>query len=501
VKKKESDNRSAADTAAISLVGRFLTFAGRTMYLSHFGTGNLLLNAFTFALQLPNVLFNVAGTALSTVVIPVYNSLLAEEKPNEAKKFIDNAISISFILLTTLVVLGIIAAPWISSLLEGGNFENTEYLTFALRVLFPTIIFFGFGTIFQGLLQSHGFYRLPAFVTAPGGIILILYVVFFGNTFGVTGLLFATFIGLVMQSLILIPAVRRLGYKYKFSFDLRDKNVRAAGKLCIPVLISVVSYQMHFLFGHSVALRFGTTAVMDYAQQLVQAFVLTIVFAIVAVYFPKLSVLWAKSDSHGFGESLRKAMLFTGFLIMPAAAGFFLLRFEIMEFLLGWRDNSYTDTTLAGNLMGLYAVSVVVISFKEVGDRAFYSGKDSKTPAIFGVIIMVVNIAATLALISVLGTYAMPVAYGIAAIIGGGGLLFRLNMKTRFINFSFVVELSKMILAVCVMAVAVIFARNLSGLVGLVVSALVGVVVYFLMASVLRISSLRALRNRHGDAQ
>jgi putative peptidoglycan lipid II flippase len=491
--KKPTANRSASDTAVISLGGRFLTFVAQTMYMAKFGTGNALLNAFTFALHVPNVIFTIIGTALSTVFIPVYNSLLAEEKHDDAKKFIDNVISISVVLIAALVAVGLLAAPWIAALVEGGEFENREYLTFALRALMPVMIFFGFGAIFQGLLQSHGSFRLPALVSAPGGIVLIFYLIFLGDRFGVTGLIIATALGIFMQPLIMIRAVRRLGYRYKFSFDLKNKNIRAAGKLCIPVLISAASYQMHFLFGQTIALRLGTTAIMTYAQQLVLVFILTLVYAIAAVYFPKLSTLWAKADIAGYNDSLKNALLYSIFLVLPAALGFFLLRFEIMDFLLSRRGGD-ADINMAGNLMGIYAIAVISIPFKEVADRAFYSGKDSVTPAVFGVIIMLVNIAATLALIPVLGAYAMPVAYGIAAAIGGGGLILKLNLKTRFVNFSFVLELAKIIFASALMFGTAFFARGkFEGIANLFLPAIVGVIVYFSIAYLLKISAIRAV--------
>ncbi|MCL2456590.1 MAG: polysaccharide biosynthesis C-terminal domain-containing protein, partial [Defluviitaleaceae bacterium] len=358
--------------------------------------------------------------------------------------------------------------------------------------LMPVMIFFGFGAIFQGLLQSHGIFRLPAFVSAPGGIILIVYLIFFGERFGVTGLIFATALGILTQPLIMIPAVKKIGYKYKFSFDLKDKNIRAAAKLCVPVLISVASYQVHFLFGHSIALRFNTTAIMDYSQQIVQVFILTLVYAIAAVYLPKLSVLHAKSDSQGYNENLKNALLYTFFLVLPAAMGFFLLRFDIMEFLLNRRDeNNSHGIELAGNLMGFYAIGIVAISFKEVADRAFYSAKDSKTPAIFGVCIMVANIAATLILMPALGAFAVPVAYTIAAIVGAGGLIFTLNARIKFLNFVFLFEMCKIIFAAAAMFFAAKFVRDLQ--IHFIFSAIVGAGVYFFLAYVLKISVAKGI--------
>ncbi|MCL1877623.1 MAG: polysaccharide biosynthesis C-terminal domain-containing protein, partial [Defluviitaleaceae bacterium] len=428
--------------------------------------------------------------------------------PNEAKKFIDNVISISFVLLGIFVALGVAFAPLVSRLISGGEFTDPEhiaFLTFSLRILMPVMIFFGFGAIFTGLLQSHGSFRLPAFASAPGGIILIVYIIFFSDRFGVAGLVFATALGVLMQPVVLLPAVWRLGYRYKFALDLRNKNVRAAGKLCIPIVISAASYQMHFLFGHSVALQLNTTAVMDYAQQVVQVLILTIVYAIAAVYFPKLSVLWAKKAanpaSDAYNEVLRNAMLYVFFLVLPAASGVFILRMEIMDFLLNFGDTAASGPDgiiLAGNLMGAYSIGVIAIAFKEVADRAFYSEKDSVTPAIFGVLIMIVNISVVFLLVGRFGAFAMPAAYGIAAIIGGGGLLFILHKRIKFVNLKFLGELFKNILAVAIMMSAAFFVREAdffdNRILGLILPAIVGAVVYFAAAFALRISALQALK-------
>jgi len=490
---KHSDNRSAADVAVISLLGRGLTLLGRTMYMAMFGAAHPLLNAFSFALNVPHVLFTVVGTALNSVMIPVYSSLLAEERKEEAKKFIDNIITISMALIGVLVLLGIVAAPLISDLVAGPGYEYSAYLTFALRFLMPVMIFFGFGAIFQGLLQSNGIFRLPAFISAPGGIIMILYLIFLGDRFGVEGLLFATALGLLTQPLVMLPAMWKLGYRYKFSFDLNNPHIRAAAKLSLPVLISVSSYQINFLFNNGMAVQFGTAAIMGYSQMLVQVFMLTIVYAIVSVYFPKLSSLWAKADTNGYLESLRHAIIYIMFIVLPAAGGFFILRYEIMDFLLSWREaaSGYTDIIIAGNLLGLYSIGIIAISVKEVMDRAYYSRQDSKTPALFGFLIMSINIASTLILLPYLGLYSMPVAYCISAFIGVLGLGIRLNSKIRFINFSFVLNFGKILLAVLIMLLAANFVRDLVltqiRFINVLIPALAGIATYFAASFVLRI--------------
>lgn len=71
--------------------------------------------------------------------------------------------------------------------------------------MMPVMLFYGLNYIFQGILQSRGKYGFPAFVSVPSSLVVIFYVFALGDKYGITGLLIATFFGLSLQALILIP--------------------------------------------------------------------------------------------------------------------------------------------------------------------------------------------------------------------------------------------------------------------------------------------------------
>ena len=494
----------------ISLAGKIITLLGRTMYMGMFGATNPLLNVYNYALEIPNVVFNCIGTALNTVIIPIYTALLAKNENKKAKKFLDNIISISMLIITALVAIGIVAAPLIA-LISGDSVDtmHRQYLTFALRILMPVMIFYGLNYIFQGILQSHGQFKLPAAVSAPSGIVIIVYLIFFADKWGVTGLIFATIIGLFTQPVIMLPAIKELGYKYNFSFDYKDESMKTAGALTIPVLASVSSYQLNFLFNNAMAFSFGTVSIMIYSQMLVQTFMLTIVYAICSVYFPRLSSQWAKDNKETYGKSLAEVIEYTLFLILPAACGFFLLRYGIMDFLLNWKVEASSNTMLAGNLLGLYAIGIIAISMKEVLDKAFYSAKDTKTPAVFGFIIMAINICATLLLLKRFGAHSMPVAYCISAFCGSAGLMFKVNKLAPIMTKAFFFRIGKIVTATFVMLCAAYLAQRASAdiyivndvltkLIRLIIPAAVGAIVYIAVGYFVKIPALFILIKKGG---
>ena len=487
----------------ITLFARLLSLVGVQLYMSFFGPQNSFLNMYSYALNIPNLIFNCIGTSLTMVVIPVYSSLLAKEEHEESNKFLNDIISISCFLIIFLIIIGWIASPFIANL-TGYRYipENRQFLIFALRVLMPVMFFYGLNYIFQGVLQSNGNFRVPAFVTVPSSITIILYILLLGKRFGVKGLLFSTVLGLALQVAILIPFIRKTGYRYKFSIDLKNKNIINAGKLILPVLISVSSYQINMWFNSTLATKFDTVTIMSYVQNLILVSILSVIYSITGVYFPNLTKLWALNNKEEFKNILYNIISTVIFLLIPATAGFIALRLDIINLLAKWGDFSLESAIISSNMLGLYAFGIVGIGIKEILDKAFYSQQDTKIPAIFGFIIMISNIILSTFFLKVikLGTYSMPLAYSIASFIGALGLCIIINRRIRFIDKNLFILIFKSLFATFIMLIFVYFvmliisdinilnSKILTRIFKTFVPSIVGVIIYFIMAIILKIN-------------
>ena len=489
--------------AVIMFFTKLITMFSNILYMAKFGI-NDMTNIYSFALMMPNIIFNIIGTALNTVLIPIYLSFKSKSDNNGAKKFIDNIITISSLLIFILITLGMVLAPLIARI--GGfsalnSIDVFNYAVFAIRILLPIMFFHGLNYIFQGFLQANDKFKLPAFVSAPSSIVIILYVVVFGDKFSVTGLLYATLIGFSLQPLIMLPLVRKLGYRYKFSFGIKDKAIVQAGKYTLPVLLSVSSYQINMFFNTTLALRFGTTPIVTLVQQVVIISILTIVYAVVNVYFPRLTKLWQEKNINEYSKAIYDIVLMISFLLIPAAFGFFVLRIELSDFLANWGRIDYIYVEIAGNMLAIYGFSVLAIGLKEIMDKAFYAQKDTKTPAIFGFVIMASNILISLLLVNILGTYSMPVAYLISSFIGLFGLIIVMNKRIKFINTNLLIGILKCLISALIMALFVYLVSKavnsisfkievLTRLFKIIIPAFVGVSVYFFMGLVLKITQV-----------
>lgn len=414
----------------IMVCSRLLALVSNQVYITYFGI-NTEMDIFAYATQLPNIIFNSLGTALATVVIPIFAGYIGTGEKERAYKFADNVLGLSTVFTIILSLLAILASPLII-MLTRFRYEGYNFAVVALQVMFPVMIFYALNYIFQGVLQSLGKYNMPAFVSVPSSLIVILYVLTLGSRYGVKGLLIATFIGLSTQALILVPPVLKTEYRIRLSFDYRSEDIRNALKLIAPVLIGTSAYQMNLLFNTTLSANFkDTVALMVTVQNLVLYAILAFIYSITAVIFPKLTMLAARNDMAGFKDNLSKVLRSVIFFLVPATAGFIAVRVPLVDLLYGWGKITGENITLAGSLLAFYAAGITGVGIKEVVDRAFYSLKDTKRPAFNGIAVMVINILLSLFLVYAagLGVFGIPMAYSASALAGSAILLFMMRKK------------------------------------------------------------------------
>ncbi|NLL06363.1 MAG: murein biosynthesis integral membrane protein MurJ [Clostridiaceae bacterium] len=499
--------KSTAKTVGIVMIimvlSRLLSLGSVIVYTSFFGTDSIEINIYTYALQFPNIVFTVFGTALTTVVIPIFASNLESGNKKRAYKFADNVISLATIFTLILTLIGVLLAPLLPLFTKySENKNHYDFAVMALRIMFPIMIFYALNYIFQGILQSMGKFNMPAFVTIPSSAIQIGYVIFMGNKFGIKGLLIATLIALSTQALILIPPLLTTEYRYRPSFNYKDEDIRKAVKLIIPIIIGSSAYPLNLFFNVTIAANLGDgdkVTILTLVQQLVSYAVLAFIYSVTAVAFPKFSALASKSDISEFKNSVLKVLTSMFYFLLPATAGFILVRKELLNLIVGWNKFTPENVEFASVLLSLYALGVVGMGVKEVVDRAFYSLKDTKAPAIIGVIIMVVNVSISLLLLPFIDAYGIPLAYSVSILTGAAVLTLMLRKKIGAFGGKKLARVIFKIILSCIIMSAVVFAliSVLSGFtfsvtlidraIKLIVPAGLGALVYFGSTYVLKI--------------
>ncbi len=504
----KSLSKTIFSVTIITFLSRLLSLLSTQLYFSTYGSDNPYINIYSHSIKVPTVIFTCIGTLLTTVVVPIYSTFISKNEKKKADKFLNDIISISSLCILVLIAICFISAP----LFFGTKFkDDTEMFQFAiqsLRVLLPVMFFNGLNFIFQGILQSHGKFKLTAAVNIPSSLSIIIYVAFFGH-FGVKGLVYATLLGLSMQAIFLLPAVIKTGYIYKPSFDYKSPEIIHCAKQTIPVLIAASAYQINTIVSSYLAMSLGENgknAILDYVQNLVLVSILGFVYSITSVYYPKLSVLWGTENKNEYKQTLAQVLNVVLFFLVPATFGFILVRYSVFDLLARWGKFTSNDAFVAGNILGLYSFGIIALGFKEILDRAFYAQKNTKISAITGFVIMGTNIALSLLLIKNLDIYALPIAYSISSTIGICLLLFVMRIKIGKFAGGVLKTGGKALISALVMSVIIYFENIfIKGYLGdslidriiiLFVPSVTGAVVYFVMAYILKMEQVYNVINK-----
>ncbi|MBO7289469.1 MAG: murein biosynthesis integral membrane protein MurJ [Clostridia bacterium] len=465
--KKSNIFSAIGSVMVIMIASRLLALFSSQVYMSVFGTDSVYINIYSYAINIPNIIFTSIGTALSTVVIPIYVGHKAVGEDEKAKKFADNIISVSMVLTLILVILGMCISPLLVKFTGFAKESQTRiYAIKALMIVMPVMFFYALNYIFQGMLQSDGQYRLPAFVSVPSSIVVILYVLFLSSRFGVTGLLYASLFGLSLQALILIPPLYKNGYRYKIRLKLKDADIINAAKMAVPVLIGVGAYQLNMLFNSTMIARYDKSMVtiLTFVQNITIQMVLAFVYSITAVIYPRLSESYAKGDINSYKETLGGILKNVSVMLIPITFGYISVREPLLNLLVAWGKVSTQSVKKAEIFLSFYAIGILGIGLKEILDRALYSIKNTRISAVNGFVIMFVNIALSIILMSYIGAYGIPLAYSIASLTGVINLLWQLKRKIGSFANGLLSEILKSLLIALVMWLLVFLIQNVLGL-------------------------------------
>lgn len=481
----------------ITVLSKFLSLLSVQIYMAHYGVSNDYLNIYSYVISIPNIIFTCIGTALSTVVIPIYVGHRAQGRLDDAKKFADNIITVSLALTFLLVIIGFLISPILPKFTSFAKSDVLYSFTIkALMILFPVMFFYALNYIFQGMLQAMGKFKLPAFVTVPSSLIVIFYTVFLGDRFGVFGLLIATVIGLSMQAIILIPPLIRQGYFYKPSFEIKHPDIVKAGKMSVPVLLGVGAYQLNMLYNITMIAQFdGMVTLLTYVQNITIYMVLSLIFSVTAVIYPKLTESASTGNMDEYKATLSQVLMSICALLIPMSFGFIGVRKSLLTLLAGWGQITEGDIDKAAMLLALYSIGILGLGLKEILDRGLYSLGNTKISAVNGLVIMIANISISLILVKFLGAYGIPLAYSCASLIGMVVLLLAIRKKIGAYAKGLGTMIAKCIVSSVIMLIAVellniILPESpsiLMRIIKLFVPVTAGLVVYTVTAFILKV--------------
>lgn len=391
-------SRSALFVGAGISLSRLTGFLRDAVFAFFFGTG-VAADAYAAALRIPNVLRNLLGEGtLSASLIPVYTALLQRGDEAGARRLAGTLWSGLWLLAATLSLVGIVAAPWLTSVLVPGWEQEATQLTVRLvRILFPMAGFMILGGWCLGILNSHRRFFLP--FAAPvlwnvAQIVGLWIAAAVGAAPLIVVLAWATLLGGVLQFAVQLPAVARLLKGLRWSFDWRSAAPRTVVRNFAPVVTSAGVFQVSSFVDVILAsfVAHGAVSSLYYAQRLYTLPLSLFGIAVAAAALPELS-----RDAEAAAGAVLRRRLSDGFrqilfFVFPSAAAFLAFGDLMIGLLYERGDFGAESAYVVTVILAAYAFGLAAAASVRLFASGFHAMLDTRTPLRYAVVAVAVGV-------------------------------------------------------------------------------------------------------------
>ncbi len=490
----------------ISLGGKLLGLIREMLIAAKYGAG-AQTDAFFIALTAVTLATALLMQAINTTMIPILSEIETKDGRKGKVKLTNNIFNIVFLLSFIIVIFGWILSPYIIKVLALG-FEGEQYkLTVLLtRIGFTSIIFAGIVGVFRGYLQSEQKFTETSISEWAINITYIIFLLFMSKMFGIKGLMVASVIAVGAQLIVQNFGLKKTGFRYKFTIDLKDKYVRRIFYLISPVLISVAVSHVNKIADKTLAstLINGSISALDYSSRLNLMVLGVFITAITTVIFPILSKEANKINYHGLKKIIRHGINSILLITIPATVVMVVLAGPIVSIIFerGAFDSNATDMT-AGALV-FYSLGLSGMATRLFLVKVFYSLQDTRTPMTNSFIVMLLNIFLNLILINSMQHEGIAFATSISVTVITFLLLFSLTKKIGSLGIGNLIScIMKCIIAASVMGIVIHFLYYLlidtflnmysMNILAMIISLIVGSVIYLIIIYFLKVEELKWL--------
>ena len=464
---------SSAVMAAGTVVSRLSGFVRNALLAAALGT-QLHADVFTIANTLPNMLYILlAGGVFNAVLVPQLVRAMKNDTDG-GEGYTNRVITLAALFLAGVTAVLVIAAPMLMRLFLDGSFFTPELavqresvIDFA-RYCLPQVFFYGMFVLVGQVLNARGSFGPMMWAPIANNVIAVavlgIYLFTFGPVRNLCGtgdagqiagpestlggytagqellLGLGSTAGIAVQLLILVPFLRKAGFRFRPRFDFRGTGLGHTLRLGTWTVLFVVVNQI----AYTVVVRIASSGTADAVAGACGpagengagytiyslAFLLVMVphsiatVSLATAVLPRLSAFAVDGDLGGVARSVASTMRTTYTMIVPFALLLPVVALDLSNLMIGYgaaRDGvSDFATSLA-----LFAPGLVLFTTHYLMLRGFYALERTRTVFWVQCLIAATNIALAVVLtrdVSPSGTApALVLAYAGAYLVGAIG--------------------------------------------------------------------------------
>ncbi|MDG4834743.1 murein biosynthesis integral membrane protein MurJ [Solwaraspora sp. WMMD1047] len=517
---------STATNSAVMAVGSLISRGTgflRTLVLTA-ALGTTIGNAYTTAQIFPGMVYEfLLGGILTSVLVPV---LVRRRKadPDQGQAYTQRLLTLAVLTLGAATVLAVAAAPLLTMIYAGGEApEFREVVEDLSRLMLPMIFFTGFSALVSAVLNTRGHFAAPMWAPILNNLVQIatfgLYALVYGarliqpgemTTDRIALLGGGTLLGMMVQAAGLLPALRKVGFRWRFRFDFRALGLAELGRLGAWMFCYVAVSQLGLVVVFNLLNRAGRE---DAAGPLIynNVFLLLmmahgiIAVSIITALMPQMSAAAADGRFGDMAADLSRGTRTVTAVLAPIAVCYAVLATPLSVILFRYGAFRAEDATATAPVLLVSALALIPFAISQLFTFAFYALPDTRTPALINIPVVALRVAVQVGLFAAFSVsftasglmIGNAVSYVAAAVVSAWllrGRIGRLGLGRIFRSFGKVLAAALGSALVGLLVVTVVPDDVLPGNLGSLLQLLVGGVAiggsYLGLAMLLRIDEI-----------
>jgi putative peptidoglycan lipid II flippase len=391
------NRRRIAQAAVIIMLGNLVTsglgFVRQAVTAIYFPGSNS--DAWFAAYTVPQMFYDlVIGGAIAAALIPTFTRLAESDRERFWRVVTTIAVIAAGVIAVLIGILELGATPLMTLIASGFHHKRLDLAVKLVRVILPTLLFWGLSAISLAALYSLGKRVAASFATACFHLGIIVGAVLLGHYMGLglVALPIGAVCGSAAQFTVQVPSLWRsrraiTGWVGRH-VDFREPAVRQILKLYGPVALGILAS----MAGQIADLEFkshlhttGWYSDMQYATTLIQFPVGIVVAALGLAVLPMISSDVAAHRMAEFKQKLGLGFRVVLVLMVPAAVGLMLIGHPIAQLVFqhGHLHAGQADQ-ISRALVG-YGAQLPFIGIDQLLIFAFYARHNTVTPMLVGV--------------------------------------------------------------------------------------------------------------------
>ncbi|MDZ5444170.1 murein biosynthesis integral membrane protein MurJ [Micromonospora sp. 4G57] len=404
---------SAAANSAVMAVGSLISRGTGFIRNLMIGAalGNLVGNAYTTAQFLPNQVYEfLLGGVLTSVLIPVLVRRRRTD-PDRGEAYSQRLLTLAVIALAAAALIAMALASVLTALYASGkDGDYTDLVTNLSYLMLPMLFFTGVSALIAAVLNTRGHFAAPMWAPILNNLVVIgafgLYILIFDAEALKPGELGAgqilligggTLLGVAVQAAGLLPALRKVGFRWKWRFDFRELGLRELAKLGAWMFCYVAVNQL----GLFVVVNLLTRAAgPDSAGILIynNVFLLLmmahgiIAVSIITALMPRMSAAAADGRFRDVTADLSRGTRMVTAVLAPIAVCYAVLAGPISVVVFRYGAFTGENATATSTVLLVAALGLVPFAISQLFTFAFYALPDTRTPALINIPVVALRV-------------------------------------------------------------------------------------------------------------